>query len=120
MDTLGQFTFFSLCVSVGFFGGVLYDALSLLKPAINGKKKWKIIVVHCVDFCFWLAFLAVSVWWTYALEFPSFRVYMWIGYLVGGILYLKTLHKIVAFLKNMCYNKQRKTRKKAIDQEKAL
>jgi hypothetical protein len=48
---------------------------------------------------------------------------MWIGYAVGGILYLKTLHKIIAFLKNMCYNigtimvKRAKEKKKLLSKE---
>lgn len=45
---------------------------------------------------------------------------MWIGYALGGIIYAKTLRKIVAFLENMCYNKIIKVIKKAKKKEKNL
>jgi hypothetical protein len=38
---------------------------------------------------------------------------MWIGYAVGGIIYLKTLHRMVAFFKKVCYNRLNLLVKKA-------
>jgi hypothetical protein len=42
------------------------------------------------------------------------------GFAVGGIIYLKTLHKIIAFFENVCYNKLTQLVKKARKQEKTL
>ena len=53
-------------------------------------------------------------------NFNDFRIFWWIGYILGGIIYLKSLHKIIAFFENVCYNKVTKLVKKAKNQEKAL
>jgi hypothetical protein len=45
---------------------------------------------------------------------------MWIGYAFGGIIYLKSLHIILAFLQNVCYNRITKIVKKAKKREKTL
>jgi hypothetical protein len=45
---------------------------------------------------------------------------MWIGYALGGIIYLKSLHRILAFLQNVCYNRVIKMIKKAKKREKTL
>ena len=38
------------------------------------------------------------------LHFPAFRVYIGIGYALGGIIYLQILHKTLAIFKKVCYN----------------
>jgi len=45
---------------------------------------------------------------------------MWIGYLLGGILYLKSLRRIVAFFQKICYNKFIKIRKRQQYKEENL
>jgi len=108
MDSLGQLSIFLQCVGIGFCGGVLYEILSIFKfPWIKRKKLAKILQ-SIADGMFWLGFFLGSVWLSYAFEFPAFRVYIWIGYLVGGILYLKILHKIVAFSKKYVIMRYRK------------
>ena len=120
MDSLGQFSIFIKCVGIGFCGGVLYEILSILKfPWIKHKKIAKILQ-SIADGIFWFGFCIGSVWLSYTFEFPAFRVYIWIGYLVGGILYLKILHKIVAFFKKICYNEISKGIKRATDKDKTL
>ena len=120
MDTIGQFREFCICVAFGVGCGVLYEAFSLLKTAFFWSKAVQKILIGVFDICFWLVLFVGSVWLTYTFSFSEFRVYTWVGYLLGGILYLKTLHKIVAFLKKMCYNKLRIGKKRATDREKTL
>ena len=118
MDTLGQLTVFLQCVGIGFCGGVLYEIVSIVKFPFSKRKKLAKILENTADGVFWFGFFLDSVYLAYTFEFPAFRVYMWIGYLVGGILYLKILHKIVAFFKKICYNeiskgiKRRRIKKK--------
>ena len=102
MDTAGQFGRFWVCVAVGVFGGVLYELCSFavlpLKPKIRG------VIRFVADIAFFALVAAVCVWIACTLRFPNFRDYYYLGYGVGIILYLKTFHKAVAFLKKLCYN----------------
>lgn len=76
-----------------------------------------------LDITFFAAFATFVNFATYRLKFPSFRVYTWLGYAVGGIIYAKTLRKFLAFLEKVCYNthvqrqKIRKTKKKLSQSE---
>lgn len=120
MDTQNQFAVFGLCLFIGFLGGILYEPFSFLRflcGCDRGKNK---VLGGIFDIAFWIVFALISVAAAYLFHFPALRVYMWIGYLSGGILYLKTLHRIVAFLKNLCYNKVTKWIKKAKNREKTL
>ena len=73
-----------------------------------------------LDISFFLSFAVICVLISYLFGFPDFRVYTWIGYALGGILYLKILHRIVAFFENVCYNKVTQWVKKAKNREKTL
>ena len=118
MDTSNQFATFGLCIGVGFLGGVLYEAFAffrLLLGCPRGKNKWLGV---SLDIAFFIAFAGVCVVAAYVFRFPDFRGYMWLGYALGGILYLKTLHEIVAFFGNVCYNKINQLIKKAKRREK--
>ena len=120
MDTANQFYIFALCVGVGFSGGVLYEAFCFLRLCFGVRENKRKTLGIALDICFFITLTAWVVLCVYAFAFPSFRVYMWIGYLVGGIIYLKTLHKIIAFFEIMWYNSIRKLINKARNQEKTL
>lgn len=118
MDTKNQFAIFGLCVCVGFIGGVLYEAFAFFRWLFGcGRGKNKLLG-GALDIAFWICFTGTCVFAAYAFRFPALRVYMWAGYLLGGIIYLKTLHKIIAFLENLCYNKLNKLVKRAKNKEK--
>ena len=120
MDTKHQFTAFCLCVGVGIAGGVLYEIVALFR-GIAGCNKGKNKVLGIVlDVLFCLGFATLGIAASYTFHFPSFRVYMLLGYALGGGLYLKTLHRIVAFFKKVCYNKITQVVKKVKKQEKTL
>ena len=120
MDTGNQFAVFGLCVGVGFVGGVLYEAFAFLRFLLGCPRRKNKVLGGALDIAFFLLFACVCVWAAYVFQFPDFRVYMWLGYALGGILYLKTLHEIVAFFEKVCYNSVTKLIKKAKKREKTL
>ncbi len=108
-----QFFVFCICIATGFVSGILYELfhfLRLLLGCKRGKNAW---IETIADIAFFAAFATAHTVAAYLFHFPSFRVYMWIGEGVGLIIYLKTLHKILAFLQIMCYNRITKLIKRA-------
>lgn len=105
---------------IGLVGGVIYELFSLLRFILGCRDKKRKALGVALDIAYGIVFAIVCVYGAYAFQFPNFRVYMWIGYLVGGIIYLKSLHKIIAFLKKVCYNGINLLIKKAKNREKTL
>ena len=120
MDTAHQLQTFLLCIGVGFVCGIAYEAFAFLRICLGIKANKKKMLGCMVDISFFLTCSIVVILATYLFAFPDFRVYMWAGYLVGGIIYLKTLHKIIAFFEIMWYNTIRKWINKARNQDKTL
>lgn len=120
MDSRGQIFVFCICLCVGFFGGILYEGFGFVRVLFSCPRGKNKILGGALDVGFCLTFALVAVAAAYLFDFPAFRVYMWAGYALGGIIYLKTLHKIIAFLENLCYNKITEWTKKARKREKTL
>lgn len=116
---LNQFSIFVVCVAVGFVMGLPYECFAFFRRLFCRKGKY-IWISILSDVLFFGVFGIIAVITAYVFQFPSFRVYMWIGYAVGGLIYLKTLHRILAFLQIVCYNKVTKLIKKAKKREKTL
>lgn len=114
-----ELAIFATCMACGFFVGLPYEAFSLLRRLFcrDGKGFW---IGMALDTAYFLLVAVVVVYVAFALHFPRFRGYMWLGYALGGIIYLKSLHRMVAFFRNMCYNTVKKILKKAKKQEKTL
>ena len=119
MDAIHQFPVFIRCVCVGYIGGIFYEILSVPMLVFHRTPIAK-QTRATLDIVFWVTFFVWCVCVSYACNFPSLRLYMWIGYALGGILYLKTLHKIIAFFKKVCYNKAILGIKKAKEKKKLL
>ena len=99
-----QFILFFLCVGVGFCNGLIYEFFHILRWVFRcnkGKVRWLAIVLDLL-FCITFAIICQTV--SVYFHFPDLRIYMLCGYGTGFIIYLKTLHRIVAFLKKVCYN----------------
>lgn len=105
MDSQNQFILFFISVAIGFLGGVLYEIFGVIRSLFKCPKGKNKALEIALDIGFFLTFAFLTIVGAYAFCFPSFRVYMFIGYALGGGLYLKTLHIMVAFLKKICYNK---------------
>lgn len=118
MDSKGQLSVFCICLAVGFVGGLLYEIFVLFRAAFGcGRGKNKIIGI-ILDAAFFVCLAAVCIYAVYRFRFPNLRFYMWIGYGLGWIIYLKTLRRIVAFLQKVCYNKAIKVAKKVKTKKK--
>ncbi len=118
MDSKNQFVIFCLCLAVGFVGGLLYEFfgfIRLLFKCNTGKNKF---IGITLDISFFLSFAFICVLVAYLFRFPEFRVYMSVGYGVGGVIYLKTLHRMVAFFGKVCYNMLTKVIKKTKNSRK--
>ena len=108
MDTVNQLRIFAVCMSFGAALGALYDLLCplWLFGGHRGKAYWA--SAFAFDVCFFalagVLAVALGLW----LRFPSVRAYFYFGYALGFWIYSKTLQRIVAFLKNICYNNGRK------------
>jgi len=120
MNAQNQFAVFGICLIVGFLGGVLYEPVSFFRLFFGRKRGKNAIVCGVLEVLFWISFTLFSSIVAFAFGFPSFRLYMSIGYICGGIIYLKSLHRILAFFEKLCYNKITQWIKKAKKSEKTL
>ena len=104
MDSQNQFSIFCLCIGVGFVGGSIYEIFHLIRAACRcGQDKNKAFGA-ILDKLYFLTFSVFCIICAVMLHFPDLRVYMIVGYTVGGTLYLKTLRRILAIFENICYN----------------
>lgn len=108
MDAANQIFIFLVCVLVGVTSGVVYEIFYIVRK-ISGDKEAVAIVF---DAAFFLVFAAMSVFSAVLFSFPNFRVYMFLGNIFGLLLYLKSVHILVAFLLKVCYNKAGKAIKR--------
>ena len=120
MDSKNQFTFFCLCLCIGFIGAVLYEFFALFRLLFGCDRGKNAVLGIVLDLIFCACFACFCVFGAFWLKFPDFRVYMPVGYAVGGILYSKTLRRIVAIFEKVCYNRITKLVRKARKHEKTL
>ena len=123
-----EFYIFLTCLFSGIIGGVIYDVIYVVKVLMFGveggnaptsdkgkknderksKKKVERGAGIFFDVLFFILFSALSVFIGTLFSFPDFRAYMFIGNLLGLLLYLKSVHIIVAFFIKRVYNITRK------------
>lgn len=118
MDSKNQLATFSLCIVVGFCGGILYEFFALFRcffGCTHGKNQF---LGGILDFLFFICYAVFCIISSFLLHFSGFRAYMWLGFGLGGGLYLKILRRILAFWENMCYNFVHKRLFKSQKQEK--
>ena len=108
MDAADQIFIFLVCVLVGVASGPLYELCFVFRKIAGDR----IIAAVIFDALYFLLFAAICVFTAVLFSFPDFRVYMYLGNLLGLVLYLKSIHRIVAFLWKLCYNKARKVIKR--------
>lgn len=101
-----QIFVFLVCVLTGVASGVVYEVFYIL------RKLFPSAFSIAFDVAFFLVFAGMSIFASVLFAFPNFRVYMYLGNALGLILYLKSIHLIVAFLWKLCYNKARKVLKR--------
>ena len=118
MDTKNQFAYFLLSVGIGFVGGAIYELFAVIRRIFRCRKRK--MIGHAVDISYCISFAIWCIFASFLLRFPDFRGYMFLGWGLGCAIYLKILHRIVAFLENMWYNVLVKMVTKAKSKEKTL
>lgn len=104
MDTGNQIYIFSVCFLAGYIGGVWYEIFSFFRLIFACEKGKNKILGIVLDVAFFVVFALWSVLVAKRMQLPDFRAYMWIAYLGGWLLYLKSLHLMLDFFKKVCYN----------------
>lgn len=104
-----QVFIFLTCVLCGVCSGVVYDVLYLARTFVCGPNKAKFTlkdkIFTCIcDLIYFAVFAVMFVFISVTFEFYSIRLYMLAGCALGAIIYLKSLHIIIAFLIRKVYN----------------
>lgn len=120
MDTQNQFAYFLLSLLIGLIGGLLYEIFAFFRLVFRcDRGKCKPLGIT-LDVFFGLAFAILCIFTSFLLRFPDFRVYMGVGWLIGLIIYAKTLRRIVAFCEKVCYNSIARMVERAKNKKKTL
>lgn len=104
-----QFFIFLTCLLVGISSGLVYDLLYAARIFVCGTDKTaytikdKIMTIVC-DLVYFCVFAAMFVFTSVLFEFYELRLYMLIGCALGAIIYLKSLHILIAFMLKKVYN----------------
>ena len=96
----GQFYVFISCVSFGAISGFLFYVINYIKLIIKPEIFCKIL-----DFVTMLIISFLYVVYSKRLNFPSFRLYMPFGVLLGLVCYFKSFNIILAKAQKKFYNK---------------
>jgi len=95
----GQFYVFIACLALGAICGILFSFSAIIKLAINNK-----FIRIIPDLSAFIITCIIYVTYSFLLKFPSFRVYMAFGVILGIYLYLKSFHIILAKIIKKAYN----------------
>ena len=96
--TSNQFYYFCACITFGVFFGVFYSIFKVFFV----KLQYKLIVF--LDILIYLLFVILFIIFAYAMKFPSFRIYMPFGVLLGKFLYSISFEILLAKLVKKGYN----------------
>lgn len=100
----------------GVCSGLIYDVLYVARTFVCGINKAKFTVKDKIftclcDLIYFAVFSAMFIFVSVMFEFYSIRLYMLVGCALGAIIYLKSLHIIIAFLIKKVYNSIGKVKK---------
>ncbi len=104
-----QVYIFIVCMFTGVTSGVAYDILYIVRCAVCGPDKSaytlkdKIFLIIC-DLIYCIVFAAGFIFISVVCDLGRFRLFMFIGCALGALIYLKSLHIIVAFFVSKVYN----------------
>lgn len=102
----GQFYVFVACVAYGGATGVLLSVSAGFKRLCGIKAIGAVFDATCCALS-----AAGFIFYSFALKFPTVRAYMFLGVLLGALLYFKSFNVIVAKVSEKLYNIIRKTKK---------
>ena len=103
-----EFFIFMTCMLTGVASGIVYDALYIARIFVcgTGRKygvKDRIFVAAC-DLIYFAVFAALFIFVSVLFEFYALRLYMLVGCALGAIIYLKSVHILIAFSVKKVYN----------------
>lgn len=104
-----QIFIFLTCALCGVCSGVVYDVLYVARAFVCGVDKAKFTlkdkIFTCLcDLIYFAVFAAMFIFTSVTFEFYSIRLYMLAGSALGAIIYLKSIHLIIAFFIRKVYN----------------
>ena len=94
-----QFVIFVICVFFGGLAGVFFQFLSCFRVKIKNNYLW-----HAINLILYLILGFLFILGSNLYNFPSFRWYMILGFLIGKTLYRKSLGIILANFIKKIYN----------------
>lgn len=105
-----QIFIFLTCILCGVASGLVYDVLYIARTFVCGLNKSKFTIKDKIftllcDLLYFAVFAAAFVFVSITFEFYDIRLYMLIGCALGALIYLKSLHLIIAFFVERVYNK---------------
>lgn len=98
-DTFNQIFVLIACLFAGILGGVLYEPFWLIRRTLVKRA-----IGILADLIFFIVFAVIFVAVSVIFDFPAVRPYMLLGAMCGLLLYLASLHRIVAFFIDKLYN----------------
>ena len=98
-DTFSQIFVLIACLFAGILGGVLYEPFWLIRCTLVKRA-----IGILTDLIFFIVFAVIFVAVSVIFDFPAVRPYMLLGAMCGLLLYLVSLHRIVAFFIEKLYN----------------
>jgi len=106
MTEANEFYIFLVCVTCGIAGGVVYDLFYILRAFLRVRA-----AEIAADVCFCLFFIGLYIFVSLMFGLPDLRFYMFLGCLIGLLLYIKSFHGIVAFFLKKVYNRENHEKK---------
>lgn len=94
-----QIYVFIECLFCGICVGIIYDLFAFLNFFIKNR-----IFTAIKDFSLMAILFILFVITAVIFEFPSFRLYMFIGCVLGLLIYIKSFHSMLDFFINKVYN----------------
>ena len=111
--TANQFYVFISCVFLGVFLGLPLSFVKFVNFLVKNK-----ILTNVLYVIYFINLSLAYVYFAHALYFPSFRIYMIIGVLLGLFAYMKSLHFILAKLVEKLYNRISKKHKEKLKNDR--
>jgi hypothetical protein len=104
-----QLFIFLICLLCGAASGIVYDVFYILRTIICGYniKQYTLfdkIIVGFLDILYFIIFAAIFILCSILFDFYQLRLYMFIGAGLGALIYLKSVHYILALFIKKVYN----------------
>ncbi len=104
-----QIFIFLVCALCGVCSGAVYEVFYIARVIVCGAEKQvytvkdKIFTAIC-DVLYFAVLSAMFLFCSYIFDFYGLRLYMIVGCAFGALIYLKSLHIIIAFAVKKVYN----------------